>query len=85
MMRRGHSGDSGWSRSQPERYVGGRRPQSPAEHERQRLAHEEASAAHQANSGGLDWLTTLQKKDPTKAKQLLQTRPSATPLRSVKG
>ena len=64
---------SGWQRSQPERHVAGRRPPSPEERERQRLAHETESEAHQANSGGLDWLTTIQKKNPKKAKQLQQT------------
>jgi len=53
----------GWQRSQPERHVAGRRPPSPEEHEGQRLAHEQEMEAHQANAGGLDWLTTLQRKN----------------------
>lgn len=64
---------SGWQRQQPERYVAGRREPSPEEHERQRLAHEQEMEAHQPNSGGLDWLTTMQRKDPKKAKQVQQT------------
>jgi hypothetical protein len=64
---------SGWQRQQPERYVAGRRPPSPEEHKRQLLAHEAESEAHQANNGGLDWLTTMQRKNPKKAKQLQQT------------
>ena len=53
---------SGWQRGQPERHVAGRRPPSPEEYERQRLAHEAESEAHQANSGGLNWLITLGKR-----------------------
>ncbi len=67
------SDHSGWQRGQPERQVAGRRKPSAEEHERQRLAHEREMEAHQANSGGLDWLITLEKKDPKKAKQLQQT------------
>ena len=59
---------SGWQRQKPKRYVAGRRPPSPQEHERQRLAHEAESEAHQANSGGLDWLTTMRKKESDKSK-----------------
>lgn len=55
---------SGWQRGQPERHVAGRRPPSPEEYERQRLAHDAESEAHQANRGGLDWLITLEKKGP---------------------
>lgn len=58
---------SGWQRGQPERHVAGRRPPSPEEHERQRLAHEQEMEAHQPNSGGLDWLTTMQKKESEKS------------------
>ena len=53
--------------------MAGRREPSPEEHERQRLAHEAESEAHQANIDGLDWLTTMQRKNPKKAKQLQQT------------
>ena len=67
---------SGWQRQQPGRYVAGRRPPSPEEFERQRRAHEAESEAHQANSGGVDWLTTMQKKNPKKARQLQKTTQS---------
>ena len=73
---------SRWQRAQPVRYVAGRRSPSPTEHERQRLAHEAESEAHQADSGGLDWFTTISKKNPTKAKQLQQTTPHPSPLQS---
>ena len=56
------SDHSGWQRGQPERQVAGRRKPSAEEHERQRLAHEREMEAHQANSGGLDWLITLEKR-----------------------
>ena len=75
------SDHSGWQKSQPERHVVGRRPPSPEEHERQRLAHE--SEAHQPNGGGLDWFSVMQKKNPTKAKQKQQTTPSETPFRPL--
>ena len=78
------SDHSGWQRGHPERHVAGRRPPSPAEDARRRLAHEAELAAHQANSGsGPDWLTVLQRTDPEKAKKLQQTTPSATPLRQL--
>jgi len=64
------SDHSGWQRQQPERHVAGRRPPSPAETKCQRLAHEQEMEAHQPNSGGLDWLTTMQKKNLKKARQL---------------
>jgi hypothetical protein len=63
--------------------VAGRRPPSPEENERQRLAHEREMEAHRPNSGGLDWLTTMQKKNPKKAKQRQQTASNATPLSGV--
>ena len=69
-MRADHSG---WQRGQPERWVAGRRKPSPQERKRQRLAHEQEMEAHQANSGGLDWLSTMQKRNPKKAKELQQT------------
>jgi len=59
---------SGWQRQKLERYVAGRRPPLPEEHEHQRLAHEAESEPHQANSGGVDWLTILQRKNLKKAK-----------------
>jgi hypothetical protein len=73
---------SGWQRRWGrDRYIGGRRESSPAEDERKRLAHEAESEAHPAS--GLDWLTTLQKTNPEKAKRLQQTTPSETPLRPL--
>lgn len=75
------SDHSGWQRQWGDkRYIGGRRSPSAAEHERQRLAHEEENSAHQANSGGLNWLITLGKKDAKKAKQLQQTTQHLFPV-----
>jgi len=83
-MTNNRSDMSGWQRQYGDkRYVGGRRDPSPTEEERKRLAHEDDNSAHQANSGGLNWLVTLEKKDPKKAKQLQQTTQHPAPLRSV--
>jgi hypothetical protein len=75
----------GWRRQQPERYVAGRRPDTPENREIARLAHEAESEAHQANSGdGPDWLTVLTRTDPERAKKLQQTTNDRPPLQTVK-
>jgi hypothetical protein len=82
MMTTNRKDMSGWQRQfGSERYVGGRRPDSPQERERQRLAHEQEMESHPPS--GLDWLTALQGKNPEKAKRLQQTTPSETPLRQL--
>jgi hypothetical protein len=67
-----------------DRYVGGRRPDTPDERARKRLAHLQEMQAHQPNGGGLDWLTTLQRTDPKKVKKLQQTTNDRPSLHTVK-
>lgn len=81
MLRRDHSGRQ---RGHPpeQRYVAGRRPDSPEERERKRKAHEAESELHPAS--GIDWLTAMQRKDPEKAKRLQQTtRGDRQPLAAI--
>jgi hypothetical protein len=78
------SDHSGWRRNfGDERYIGGRRKSSPEEDARKKAAHALEKEAHQPNGGSVDWITTLQKTDPKKAKKLQQTTPSETPLRPL--